>query len=260
MSTLWSPSSRRRLMMRSSSIIFPEPRMSTSFTASLPVFSSIGQSKRYGWLQHLRSCISTLFNRISFPPESQSCLLMISLYMVCCHSERAAKRMNSDLGGSEISTSCLRRRSKKGLRIWWSLLTTECCSSPFMTRSSTSDLEKSKSNHAWKESRSSKMSGSRKLSRDQSSVRLFCSGVPERSRRLHSVPPHKALSSLISLQFIFLRRWPSSMITNFQASGLSSFMSRITISYEVIITGGGVPFFERQCVPRSLALSSLEPW
>ena len=55
------------------------------------------------------------------------------------------------------------------------------------------------------------MLGSRKLSSDQSSVRLFCSGVPVSSSRLHGcagLTSQMALSSLMSLQFMFLRRWP----------------------------------------------------
>ena len=55
------------------------------------------------------------------------------------------------------------------------------------------------------------MLGSRKLSSDQSSVRLFCSGVPVSSSRLHGcagLTSQMALSSLMSLQFMFLSRWP----------------------------------------------------
>ena len=161
------------------------------------------------------------------------------------------------------STSCLRRRRRKGRRIWWSFVTTESCISPLITCSSEFSFEKSKSNHAWNESRSSKIFGSRKLSSDHSSGRLFCSGVPVSSSRLHSVTvpvPVIALSSVISRQFMFLRRWPSSITTNFQPSFLSSFESRMTISYEVIITGAFVSLFLRKCCATIARRSSLVPW
>ena len=50
------------------------------------------------------------------------------------------------------------------------------------------------------------MEGSKKLRSDQSSVRLFCSGVPVRSSRLQPVESVKFFSSRSSRQFMFLRR------------------------------------------------------
>lgn len=60
--------------------------------------------------------------------------------------------------------------------------------------------------------RSSKTSGRRKLSRDQSSAKLFCSGVPVRSSLL-SVG--SIFSSRTSRQLRFLILWPSSTIRYF---------------------------------------------
>lgn len=60
--------------------------------------------------------------------------------------------------------------------------------------------------------RSSKTSGSRKLRRDHSSARLFCSGVPVSSNLL-SVGSR--FSSLTNRQLRFLILWPSSTIKYF---------------------------------------------
>lgn len=60
--------------------------------------------------------------------------------------------------------------------------------------------------------RSSKTSGRRKLSRDQSSAKLFCSGVPVSSSLL-SVG--SIFSSRTSRQLRFLILWPSSTIRYF---------------------------------------------
>mmetsp|Transcript_25559 Transcript_25559/g.67465 ORF Transcript_25559/g.67465 Transcript_25559/m.67465 type:complete len:242 (+) Transcript_25559:27-752(+) len=210
----WSPSALSLLRMRSSSCILPEAISRTSSTTSRPS-ASTGHSKRYGWLQHLRSCISTFCSRTCLPELSVSCLLSRSWYIFCCQSESHANRMYSCFLGRPISTSALSRRSRNGRRIWWSLVTTEFWSSPCTTFSSLSSLEKSKSNHAWNESRSSKMSGSRKLSSDHSSVRLFCSGVPVRSsRKGTAMRPSDSANEDAS----FLSRCPSSIVIVWKSS------------------------------------------
>lgn len=56
------------------------------------------------------------------------------------------------------------------------------------------------------------MSGRMKLSSDQSSDRLLCSGVPVRMSRLALL---NVLSSRMSRQSMFLSRWPSSTTTYF---------------------------------------------
>ena len=55
--------------------------------------------------------------------------------------------------------------------------------------------------------RSSKISAIRKLSKDQSSSKLFCKGVPVKSKRLAEVYNR---NSLINLQLVFFNRCPSS--------------------------------------------------
>mmetsp|Transcript_46269 Transcript_46269/g.121360 ORF Transcript_46269/g.121360 Transcript_46269/m.121360 type:complete len:204 (+) Transcript_46269:1474-2085(+) len=193
------------------------------------------------------------------PALSCSSFLIRSPYMACCHSLIHEKRMNSYFLGMPISTSAFSLRNRNGRRIWWSLVTTPSCISPLKTFSSLSSREKSKSNHAWKESRSSKMFGRRKLSSDQSSVRLFCSGVPVSSSRLQ-VSLQMFLSSRMRRQFMFLSRWPSSITTNFHLIFRSSLMSRMTISYDVIITGKCFSCLPRKCEPRIFLRSSLLPW
>ena len=66
-----------------------------------------------------------------------------------------------------------------------------------------------------------------------------CSGVPVRRRRLQLFSSARVLSSRISRQFMFLSRWPSSMIRNFQSILRILAMSRMIISYEVILRRNG---------------------
>mmetsp|Transcript_10596 Transcript_10596/g.21472 ORF Transcript_10596/g.21472 Transcript_10596/m.21472 type:complete len:210 (-) Transcript_10596:312-941(-) len=209
--------------------------------------------------------MSTFCMRMALPSLSLRFLSMRSLYMDCCHSDSQPKSMYSYFLGIISSTSALSRRSRKGRRIWCSLVTTPCSISPFITLSSVPSSLKSKSNHAWKDSRSSKMLGRRKLSSDQSSVRLFCSGVPVSSSLLHGcegLTSQIDLSSRMSLQLRFFSRWPSSMMTNFQPQRLRCLASRMTISYEVISTGNFFslsPLPRRNC-PRISARSFSGPW
>lgn len=102
--------------------------------------------------------------------------------------------------------------------------------------------------HLW---RSSKMSGSRKLSNDHSSAKLFWRGVPVRrsllaalndlstlwlahtqahTRSLWSNNLERQLVYLINLQLRFLMRWPSSTTRNFQFLSWSCFWSLMHIS------------------------------
>mmetsp|Transcript_8914 Transcript_8914/g.21078 ORF Transcript_8914/g.21078 Transcript_8914/m.21078 type:complete len:201 (+) Transcript_8914:1674-2276(+) len=130
-------------------------------------------SKRYGWLQHLRSCITMLSNRERSPPlpliastsffstlaYSAFCILLMGMYMLI-----------SVFWGRPFSTSALRRRRRKGRRMR--------CSFPVTSSAFSED-----SKNASKSSASANSSGSRKLSSAHSSCRLFCSGVPVSSKR-----------------------------------------------------------------------------
>ena len=114
--------------------------------------------------------------------------------------------------------------------------------------------------------RSSNISGSRKLSKDHSSERLFCRGVPVRRSLLEAL---KAFKVLMSLQLRFLMRCPSSTTRYFHSWSWKYLRSLRHISNEVTNTGMlstsllpalGLFRREERCLRRSRSLSSWLPW
>mmetsp|Transcript_34041 Transcript_34041/g.80652 ORF Transcript_34041/g.80652 Transcript_34041/m.80652 type:complete len:231 (-) Transcript_34041:854-1546(-) len=198
--------------------------------------------------------VSTSVASVRFP--------MASLYFIWV-SERGAKRRYSRfLGSKPARTSDLRRRSRKGSRIVWSFEMVLLSFSSSMMRWVPPSLCRSSSNanQSLNVARSWKISGRMKLRSDHSSERLFCSGVPESSRRLSAV---SVFSSRSSRQSLFLRRWPSSTTMYFQCRLHSFLMSFIATSKEVMTTGYFLPGFAFFSNPLSLCIcsrSSLDPW
>jgi len=81
---------------------------------------------RYGWLQHLRSCMTTLSRRerSALPSMAATSFCRSALYHLRCISDMPIFKMVSFLGGRLRSTSALRRRSRKGRRTLCSWPTT----------------------------------------------------------------------------------------------------------------------------------------
>mmetsp|Transcript_25037 Transcript_25037/g.80943 ORF Transcript_25037/g.80943 Transcript_25037/m.80943 type:complete len:210 (-) Transcript_25037:923-1552(-) len=197
-STRW-PRDLSRSSSLSSSTILPEWTISRS---SLVKGGSSAPSKRYGWLAHLRSCIRMLCMRDRLPLIALSTsmfLVRMFWYQVRCISDMPMSSLISRLGGRSFSTSALSRRSRKGRssRCSW-------CSTSSVCPPASSGL-----NHSSNWSEDEKMSGSRKLSIDHSSCRLFCSGVPVMSSRKWA---EKSRTTCDSLPCSFLIRCASSMI------------------------------------------------
>mmetsp|Transcript_31717 Transcript_31717/g.80864 ORF Transcript_31717/g.80864 Transcript_31717/m.80864 type:complete len:218 (-) Transcript_31717:1047-1700(-) len=204
---------------------------------------------RSGWLQILRICMSTLFSLPMAveeePVPSRSASARISSLSLpstsCwlsarCSGVMSAYRMISILRGRLISTSLLSRLSTKGLRMACSLDTTWLrCSAARISRSAPScPTMELKSNQASKSDMEEKTSGMRKLSSDHSSLRLFCSGVPDSSSLFSA---GMVLSSRMSLHWKFFRRCPSSTTMYLNLNLDRNLTSAITISYEVMMTG-----------------------
>mmetsp|Transcript_18212 Transcript_18212/g.47508 ORF Transcript_18212/g.47508 Transcript_18212/m.47508 type:complete len:284 (+) Transcript_18212:1770-2621(+) len=212
---------------------------SLSSTISLPPlftmccrFGSYGgpssaPSNRYGWLQHLRSCIrmfnSRIFSTLPAPFSTSISLLSTFVYHSRCILERPTYTFVSFFGGRLFSTSALRRRSIKGLRSLWSFEIISFCMSP-----SSAVL-----NHASKSSCEPKTSGTMKLRSAQSSFKLFCSGVPVRRRRLRDLNSRTVTDSFDAS---FLMRWASSITIYRQENFLSDAFSMMQSSYDVIST------------------------
>mmetsp|Transcript_7922 Transcript_7922/g.13641 ORF Transcript_7922/g.13641 Transcript_7922/m.13641 type:complete len:252 (+) Transcript_7922:232-987(+) len=141
----------------------------------------------------------------------------------------------SFLRGMGRSTSVLSRRNMNGFKMACSLLTTLVrCSAAMISSLAPSWPTLEKSNHASKSSLTLNSSGMRKLSRDHSSLRLFCSGVPDSSRRFSA---GMVRSSLMSLQSQFFKRWPSSTAMYCHLILVKKAMSAMMISKLVMITG-----------------------
>mmetsp|Transcript_17173 Transcript_17173/g.49143 ORF Transcript_17173/g.49143 Transcript_17173/m.49143 type:complete len:234 (-) Transcript_17173:65-766(-) len=222
MSTLWPLSlSSRSIMSRRRSL--PEASMRVWSVMWLPC-ASLGSKWRNGCSEHLRSCMRMLFSCVLEPvacsSRPASSPLTMDWYISRCGGVIGTYTTTSFLLGRLLATSDLRRRIMKGARILCSLLTMlpSWC---LRNRRSSCALDPTPSNAKtlWKNSRSSKISGMRKLRRLQSSLKLFCRGVPV-SRILlapprSTLPPQIRLSSRMSRQRKFLRRWPSSTITCF---------------------------------------------
>mmetsp|Transcript_29197 Transcript_29197/g.94188 ORF Transcript_29197/g.94188 Transcript_29197/m.94188 type:complete len:208 (+) Transcript_29197:798-1421(+) len=145
-------------------------------------------------------------------------------YTSLCVSDMGVKRIVSDFGGSDFSTSCLRRRSTKGLSNLWS-----CSMMAFFASASTICKLKSSSNF----SDDAKTSGKRKFSKAQSSCKLFCRGVPVISKRFST---WSWRTVLLSWAFSFLMRWASSTISMRHPSFVRVAFSRLATSYVVTTT------------------------
>mmetsp|Transcript_30485 Transcript_30485/g.85349 ORF Transcript_30485/g.85349 Transcript_30485/m.85349 type:complete len:334 (+) Transcript_30485:1185-2186(+) len=224
---------------------------------------------RSGWLQFLRICISMLLRLpmsprpplvfIIFAMASLSVRSTSCLFSSCCILDMSAYSKISFLLGRDVSTSDLMRRRRKGFRIWCNLVTTRLlCSWATISASLPSSVIVPKSNQDSKSLKLVKMSGSRKFKRLQSSARLFCKGVPV-SKSLFAL--WMDLSSRRSLQSKFFSRCPSSTTMYFHMYLCRKGRSRITISYEVTMTGNfssSGPVGIR--VVRRLARSSCDPW
>mmetsp|Transcript_11281 Transcript_11281/g.35957 ORF Transcript_11281/g.35957 Transcript_11281/m.35957 type:complete len:249 (-) Transcript_11281:699-1445(-) len=210
------------------------PQLVTRCSPSTKGGPGSAPSKRYGWLQTFLKCITTLCMAVppalddSRPLKSRS---STRRYQSACIGDRGRKSLTSFFGGKPFSTSALSRRS-----------ITPCSSRCSRSRDETETWPALESKERSKGSDVLKMSGKRKLSSAHSSCRLFWMGVPVSSSRLQPAAPcmsepQMRLSSRISRQFMFFSRCPSSMMMNFQPILLSAAASRMTISYDVIITG-----------------------
>ena len=113
--------------------------------ALFPHIPGSAPSKRYGWLQHFRSCINTLSNLIlpDLPAPLTISMSFIRIFVYLdqqsitttynktiqnthhslCILQSPTYIFISFFGGSFFSTSDLRRRSRKGRRTLWSLFT-----------------------------------------------------------------------------------------------------------------------------------------
>lgn len=141
----------------------------------------------------------------------------------------------SILSGSSDYTSFLILLSRNGLNTWWSLLMISSCSSSVSwTFYPPETLEMGIENHFSKSSQQLKTFGSRKFKSAQSSVRLFCKGVPVRSNRCvdwYCCPRTEA-----NLPFEFFIRCPSSMTIYFHSNLFRLILSLRIKSYVVIQT------------------------
>lgn len=153
------------------------------------------------------------------------------------------------LGSSDFSTSALIRRSRKGRRTLCSCFTTASWSS-FCS-----------SNHESKSAADPKTSGNRKLSSahcnkitQTSSWRLFCKGVPVKSRRLRQ---GKRRTICERAEFSFLIRWASSITIYCHESFFKWLFSSKHISKDVTQTSK-LPGNRVDLI--SSARSSFVPW
>mmetsp|Transcript_15191 Transcript_15191/g.38543 ORF Transcript_15191/g.38543 Transcript_15191/m.38543 type:complete len:255 (-) Transcript_15191:99-863(-) len=176
-SSLFRRRSSRRILPHWSTISWPVGSVSD------PSYSPVIRS---GWLQFLRICIKMFRSLLTFPLEQ---LRLASFFIVSTRvlsrsswliffwwSVMVGYRMISFFMGSEMKTSAFNRRSKKGLRMLCSFSTIFVCCSAAARSCPSPTFEKS--NHLSKSERLAKTSGSKKLSKLQSSERLFWSGVP----------------------------------------------------------------------------------
>ena len=143
----------------------------------------------------------------SFPGSQREILLstapsepLTHWYQVRCMSVMGTCSLISILGSRLVSTSALRRRSRKGFITACSLRMVSLVSPPPAPPFA---------NQPSKSSEEEKTSGMRKLSSAQSSCRLFCRGVPVSSRRYWE---SMALTSCARRLFSFLMRCASSMM------------------------------------------------
>merc|ERR1719248_87285 len=106
-------------------------------------------------------------------PSKEASRFSRLLYTSRWHFVSDAKRIVSVLGGMDLSTSALSLLKTKGLNNLcnWEIIV-------FLASSSST----SRSNHSSNWSDDAKTSGSKKLSKAQSSCKLFCNGVPVTSK------------------------------------------------------------------------------
>mmetsp|Transcript_37736 Transcript_37736/g.92529 ORF Transcript_37736/g.92529 Transcript_37736/m.92529 type:complete len:214 (+) Transcript_37736:337-978(+) len=185
----------------SSTISLPLLSIRCTSVVYSPVTASFcsAPSNRYGWLQHLRSCMTMLSSRVRLAsPLLTAVKSFISSrwYHSRCMVLMPTYSLISFFGGRSFSTSLFSRRSRNGRSTLCSFDTTACCCSA-----------SSKLNHSLKSSELENTSGSRKLSSAHSSCRLFCSGVPVISSRFCD---SKMRSICDKLECSFLSRCASS--------------------------------------------------
>mmetsp|Transcript_7198 Transcript_7198/g.29834 ORF Transcript_7198/g.29834 Transcript_7198/m.29834 type:complete len:223 (-) Transcript_7198:2091-2759(-) len=167
-------------------------------------------------------------------------------------------------GGSFRSTSCTKRRSMNGSKIWCSRETTMIFFS-FSIQSSSPEasarfaeladflLADVSPNHSRKILALSNTCGSSRLSNDHSSLRSFCNGVPVKSSRRTHRNRSRSLDSRPSRSF---SRCASSMMTYCQLTLLNFARSRMMNSYVVTST---LNLSGVTCSAKILARSSRPP-
>ena len=142
----------------------------------------------------------TMFSRRERSPDplmTSRSFCITWVYHFRCISLIPTLRIVSRLGGSDFSTSTLRRRRRKGRSSRWSCFTTSCFWSSVSIWNQSSNF-----------SAEEKTSGRRKFRSAQSSCRLFCRGVPVISMRLFA---RSTRTTRESSEFSFLMRCASSI-------------------------------------------------
>jgi len=191
------------------------PLASTSASSVVPGSGS-APSKRYGWLQHLRSCIIKDWSffqsavaaaapspsaRFSRAPSKCDWRRRSRLYHHRWQSARGHRIFVSIFGGSFFSTSRLTRRS-----IRHPMSACADASAPPAPSAAPAFLSNAASNAA----DSGNRSGKRKFRSAQSSWRSFCRGVPVRRR---ACSKWSLRTLLLTSDPSFLMMWPSSRTT-----------------------------------------------
>src|SRR3989338_4263421 len=212
-------------------------------------------SKRYGWLAHLRSCITRFRRRRRPCPLTPATPLIASMslermltYHSRCKGERPTYSLISFFGGRLRSTSAFLRLSMNGRSTLCSLLTTSCC----LSFSCSADT----SNHESKSLDDENTSVRRKLSSAHSSCRLFCSGVPVISRWYSD---EYMRTTCDRSESSFLMRCASSMTMYFHLNLDSAARSLDTSSY-VVITMSYCIFDGTRCSAMTAARSAFFSW
>mmetsp|Transcript_20271 Transcript_20271/g.60551 ORF Transcript_20271/g.60551 Transcript_20271/m.60551 type:complete len:303 (-) Transcript_20271:1253-2161(-) len=177
-STRWPRSfNRARSLSKSRSL----PHVSTKCSPSGGRLRSSTPGKRYGWLQHFRSCISNDWSFFQAPVAGGADLSDADrsssannddwrksrrLYHQRCDSASGQRIFVSSFGGNVFSTSALTRRFMRGPSMACAAAR-PALAPPFPRSNAASNLPES-----------GKTSGKRKFNNAQSSWRSFWSGVP----------------------------------------------------------------------------------
>ena len=161
----------------------------------------------------------------------------------------------SSFSGSLVALSSLVRLSMKGFKMRWSIciIMNRASSDVFLVC-----LDESKLNQLSKSSESLKICGIMKLSKLQSSMRLFCKGVPVSSRRLYALI---LLDCLMVIDSLFFNLWASSKVNRyqFQAFYLLSLNRSVTYSsasYVVTQTSNVPGFISSRMIRSRFSLSA----